>query len=116
MAYPTEAKNVRATYRFYPSRVRFVGTIPHGKSTREVAIDIDPDLIVRIAAALRATDGGRRCHWMDGAGPLHRDPYGYIGHAMWHVENPDQPMPCIDHSKVIDMVSLPAGNAPGDDS
>ena len=33
MSSPTEAKNIRATHRFYPSRVRFVGTIPHGKST-----------------------------------------------------------------------------------
>lgn len=61
MSSPTEAKHVRATHRFYPSRVRFVGTIPHGKSTREIAIDIDPELILRIADAIRATDGGRAC-------------------------------------------------------
>jgi hypothetical protein len=107
---PTEAKRVRATHRFYPSRVRFVGTIPHGRSTREVAIDVDPELILRIADALRATDGGRACHGRHQ--PIEPDPYGSIGHAMWHVENPEHPMPCIDHSTIIDVTNvatLPAG-------
>jgi len=105
MSSPTEAKHVRATHRFYPSRVRFVGTIPHGKSTREIAIDVHPDLILRIADAIRATDGGRACR-----GPHDRDdpdPYGSIGHAMWHVENPDRAMPCIDHTTVIDVGDVP---------
>jgi hypothetical protein len=103
---PTEAKHVRATYRFYPSRVRFIGTIPHGKSTREVAIDIDPELILRIAEAIRVTDGGRACKGSrENTDP---DPYGSIGHAMWHVENPEQAMPCVDHSTVIDVIAAPA--------
>lgn len=109
MSSPTEAKGVRATRRFYPSRVRFVGTIPHGKSSREIAIDVDPELILRIADALRATDGGRACHLSHSPQQHDRDPYGSIGHAMWHVENPDRPMPCIDHETVIDMDVLPAG-------
>jgi hypothetical protein len=76
---------------------------------REIAIDVDPELILRIADALRATDGGRKCFWVGGNGPRHPNPYGNIGHALWHVENPDHPMPCIDHSTVIDVGSLPAG-------
>jgi hypothetical protein len=106
----TEAKNVRATHRFYPSRVRFVGTIPHGKSTREVAIDVEPELILRIADTLRATDGGRACRTRHEK--LDPDPYGSIGHAMWHVDNPEHAMPCVDHTTVIDVVdasALPAG-------
>lgn len=116
MPHPTEAKSVRATHRFYPSRVRFVGTIPHGKGTREVAVDVDPDLILRIADALRATDGGRACH---GSHKLpDTDPYAQIGHVMWHVENPEHVMPCIDHSTVIDVVDTPALSAgtPEDDA
>lgn len=30
----------------------------------------------------------------------------YVGHAIWHVENEDLPMPSIDHSKIIDTKSL----------
>jgi len=111
MPSPTEAKHVRATHRFYPSRVRFVGTIPHGKSTREIAIDVDPELILRIADALRATDGGRACS--RNSSRSDSDPYGSIGHAMRHVENPEHVMPCIDDHTIIDMDALPAG-APED--
>jgi len=107
MSYPKEAKNVRATHRFYPSQVRFLGTIPHGKSTREIAMDVDPELILRIADALRATDGGRACH--NDRQPTDPDPYGSIGHAMWHVENPEHVMPCLDNHTIIDMDTLAAG-------
>lgn len=103
----TEAKHVRATHRFYPSRVRFVGSIPQGKGTREVAVDVDPDMILRIADALRATDGGRACRQRNEI--LDPDPYGAIGHAMWHVDNPERPMPCITGA-VIDMDALAAGS------
>ena len=106
MSSPTEAKHVRATHRFYPSRVRFVGTIPHGKSTREIAIDVHPDLILRIAEALRATDGGRACRGRHER--LDPDPYASIGHAMWHVENPEHVMPCLDNTTVIDVDTRPA--------
>ena len=107
MSGPTEAKHVRATHRFYPSSVRFVGTIPHGRSTREVAMDVSPALILRIADAIRATDGGRACSRRHATPDP--DPYGSIGHAMWHVENPDRPMPCIT-GIVIDVdAALPAG-------
>lgn len=110
MPYPTEAKRVRATHRYYPERVRFLGEIPHAKSTREVAIDVAPETICRIADALRATRG-QACHALASNVPPHlRDEEWHVGHAMWHVDHPDRPMPCIDHSKVIDMQSLPSGD------
>ena len=112
MSAPTEAKHVRVTHRFYPSQVRFVGTIPHGKSTREVAIDVDPELILRIADALRATDGGRACR--NRHEKLDRDPYGSIGHAMWHVHNPEHVMPCLDNTTVIDVTETPALPTPSE--
>lgn len=97
-----EAKNVRVAHRFYPSRVRFEGDIPHGTSTRQIAVDVPPELILKIADALRATTGACAGDLRDG-----------IGHAIWHVHHPEHVMPCIDSNKVIDLGALPA--APGDD-
>ncbi len=54
MSYPTEARGVTVRGLAGTSRVRFVGTIPHGKSTRQIAMDVHPDLIVKIAAAAAA--------------------------------------------------------------
>lgn len=88
-------------------RIRFLAVIPHGRGTREVAIDVPPELILRLADALRATRG-TAC---DSSTSRHVDATdaGYhVGHAVWHAERPDEPMPCIDHSMVIDMASLPA--------
>ena len=99
-----EAKNVFVTHRFYPSSVRFEGDIPHGKSTRQIAVDVPPELILKIADALRATTGACAGDLRDG-----------IGHAIWHVHHPEHVMPCLDHSKVIDLDALPAGSA-GDDA
>lgn len=99
--YPVEAKRARFTHRYFPNRVRFTGDIPHGKTTREVAIDVDPALICKIADAIRATRD--TC----AKGRVHED--FNIGHAIWHVDHPDHVMPCLDErSKVIDMQALPA--------
>lgn len=92
-----EAEFAHATHRFYPTRVRFVGLLPHGKHTRDIAIDVDPELICGIADAIRAT---RHTCAVDVDGE-----FG-IGHAMWHVHNPDALMPCLDfgrRGKVIDV-------------
>lgn len=106
MSKVAEAKNVYPSHRFFPARVRFCGEIPHGKSTRSIAVDVDPELICKIADALRTV---HKCHrrsgdeitTLDGLQQVWRD---QIGHAMWHVTNPEAVMPCLDHnSKVIDV-------------
>lgn len=51
--FPTEAKEI--TVLGLVHSVRFLGTIPHGKNKRQIAMDVHPDLIVKIAAALIAT-------------------------------------------------------------
>ena len=109
--FPTEAKSVAVRGLAGAGRVRFVGTIPHGKHTRQVAMDVHPELIVKIAAALIATkDCACDSAWQ--RQHRHHSEMGWQpGHAIWHVENPDMPMPCVDHSKVIDMDALPSGIA-----
>jgi hypothetical protein len=105
--FPTEAKYVCVKGLSGATRVRFIGAIPHGKGTRQISIDVHPDLIVKIAAALIAT---RDCACDSESKRQWRPPHemGWRpGHAIWHVENPERPMPCIDHQKVIDMSALP---------
>lgn len=102
--YPAEAKSVRFTHRYFPGRVRFTGDIKHGKTTREVAIDVDPELICKIADAIRATRD--TCS----KGRPHED--FNIGHAIWHVHHSDRPMPCLPSGRVIDVLDetkLPPG-------
>jgi hypothetical protein len=90
-------------------QIRFLAIIPHGRGTQEVAVDISPDLILRIADALRATQGtacdARTSHHTDEPNKsLHEEhavrhvehAVWHVEHAVWHVEHPKSPMPCID--------------------
>lgn len=103
--FPTEAKNMYVYGLSGSTRVRFTGDIPHGKSTRQIAIDVHPELIVQIAAALLATkdcacdSDFQRQH-------RHHSEYGWQpGHALWHVHNPDRPMPCVHGIDVSDALA-----------
>lgn len=118
--YPTEAKKVYVRGLAGGNRVRFIGTIPHGKSTRDIAVDVHPDLIVQIAAALIATkDCACDSKWQ--RQHRHHSEMGWqCGHAIWHVENPDRPMPCIsgqviDVSTAITIPSTPTSDLPDHD-
>lgn len=92
------------------SRVRFLATIKHGKGRRQVAVDVPPEVILRLAACIEATaDGacdGKHYRFVRDAGERY-----VTGHAVWHYDRPEQPMPCIDHSTVIDMQALPGVGA-----
>lgn len=105
--YPSQAQKVRVVGLAGTTRVRFVGEVQHGRSTRSVAVDVHPELIVRIAAALVATkDCACDTRWQRER--RHPSELGWLpGHAIWHVENPEMPMPCVDHDRVIDMDALP---------
>lgn len=93
-----------------------VATIRHGNGTREIRVNLDTEMILRLADAIRATANGA-CD-----GQHHRiirdEGQEYtVAHAVWHIQHPDMPMPCIDHSNVIDVVevnALPAGEGKDD--
>ncbi len=104
--FPTMPRQIHLEGLTGIGQIRFLAVIPHGKGTREVAVDVPANLIVRIADALRATQGtacdSKHRKLVDGT-----DEGYHCGHAIWHVERPELAMPCIDHSSVIDMSSLP---------
>jgi len=123
-AYPTAAQNIQVIGLAGSSRVRFSGRIPHGKARygREVVMDVDPLLILRIADAIHATSGHACCdpafdhcdlkhrEGVYEAGRMTKDELERfalthrIGHAIWHVDNPDMPMPCRrSRGSVIDI-------------
>lgn len=88
--------------------VRVCTTISAGRGTRDIPVDLEPKLIVRLAYLLEATKDGAcdtsTSRIVDG------DRNGYhVGHAVWHLRNPERAVPCIDPAMVIDMRSLPSG-------
>jgi hypothetical protein len=89
--------------------IRFVARIKAGRGEREVPIDVDPGTIVALARALEATRWGACDNENRKFVDATRDGY-IVGHALWHLENPERVMPCIDPSRVIDMRSLTAGD------
>ncbi len=106
--FPTQPERVSVEGMAGTNRVRFLATIKHGKGTRDVAVDVPVEVILRLAECIEATADGA----CDGQHHrIVRDPgQRYIaGHAVWHFNRPDEPCPCIDHSTVIDMGTLPAG-------
>lgn len=75
--------------------------IPHGKHSRMVDVVVSADTIFELAEAFIATAG----HACDSRGARIADAVPgrpNVGHALWHLQNPEDPMPCIDHSTVIE--------------
>lgn len=109
--FPTQPLQVHLAGLPGINRIRFLAVIPHGRATREVAVDVPPALILRIADALRATAGtacdSKHSRFVDA-----NDDGQHLGHAIWHVERPDLPMPCVDSGSVIDV--LDEGALPGE--
>jgi hypothetical protein len=100
--FPTRPKHVHLAGLAGINKVRFLAIVSHGRGTREVAVDVPPELILKIADALRAT-AGHACSRKNARISDAVDGVPNCGHAIWHVEHPEEPMPCIDHSTVIDM-------------
>jgi hypothetical protein len=107
--FPVEAKYKYLQGLAGSSQIRFCATIPHGKKNRDIVLDIDPALILKIAHAIRATGNGE-CRDKR----YNPQPEPTIGHAVWHLDNPEMPMPCVDHSTVIDVPVLLAPEPLGD--
>lgn len=83
MSHPTRPKEIHLAGMEFLGQIRFLAVIPHGRGTREVAVDVPPDLITALADALRATRG-TAC---DTATRRFVDPSdsGYhVAHAVWH--------------------------------
>src|SRR5215813_15511683 len=93
--FPTEPERVHISGLAGSNAIRFLATIKHGNGTRDVAVDVPPEVILRLADCIRAT-ADRAC---DGKSHRHcpvEEKY-VCGHAVWHYDHPEDPMPCIDH-------------------
>lgn len=107
--YPIQPEHVSVEGMAGINRVRFLATIKHGKGTRQVAVDVPAEVILKLAECIEATADGA-CdgeHYRIARDPGQRY---VVGHAVWHLQRPDAPCPRIDHSKVIDMDALPSGD------
>ena len=100
--FPTKPTHVHLAGMTGLGKIRFLAVVPHGRGTREVAVDVPPDLILALADALRATRG-TACDTKSSRYCDATEEGYHVGHAVWHVQNPDAAMPCIDHSSVIDV-------------
>lgn len=102
MKIPTLGKIVTVRGRNGAMDFVLVVEIPHGKRTRTIEVPIEPLQILALADVLnccpehimRVPSTDRR-----GPGEIHAN----IGHAVWHLENPDRPRPCLpDGGAVLD--------------
>ena len=54
--------------------IRFETSLPHGKGKQEVGVEVPIATLIRLGEILKHTKAP--------------------GHAAWHLENPDSPLPC----------------------
>lgn len=91
-------------------RVRFSGSIPHGPGKRTIWMTVEADDICRLADAIRGCphnyeepSTGRKPRTLEEA-KQSRYVVLWCGHAVWHIEHPDRPMPCRpDDERLIDV-------------
>lgn len=91
-------------------RVRFLGSVLHGASGRAVQLDLEVEDVLRLARAIEGCPHnyeeprtGRRPRTLEEA-KHSKFVLCNMGHAVWHLEHPDRPMPCRpDDEKLIDV-------------
>lgn len=117
--FPTEATFGHFRGRNGSRDIVVYATIPHGKHRRAVEIAIEPEQILALADAIRCCpqhvgesvpvasneDGSIRYAWRD---------YVNLGHAVWHMDNPNSVRPCLPmDGRTIDVGpddrALPSG-------
>jgi len=118
---PKQAKLVHVQGLAY-GRIRFLATFPRGRSRVPVELDVDGELLVAIARHIRGCPEsyeeprtGRRPATMEEALSDPRYVFSWGGHAIWHMDHPEDLMPCLPvGTKVLDVgPELPAlGSSP----
>lgn len=90
-------------------RVRFSGSIQHGAGRREITMTIEAEDVVHLANALQGCPHNYEDVRGNKPRTLEQARQGKFaltncGHAVWHLEHPDRPMPCRpDDEKLIDI-------------
>ena len=101
-------------------RVRFVSAHKHGQHTRYVEVDMDHEVILKLADCIRGCHGvyedtstGEKPRDLKHAQSDPKFVVTWIAHAVWHLQHPESLMPCLQHdANIIDVPGLlPAKDA-----
>jgi hypothetical protein len=79
--------------------------VPHGKKSRTIEVALEPLAILALADAIRCCpEHILGTHRTGRSGPGPEATCVNLGHAVWHLENPDAVRPCLPmHSSIIDV-------------
>ncbi len=86
-------------------RIKICVRIPRGKTkAQQVDVYLSARTVLALADAIRCCPD--RINEDPATGRKGAEfPPEWIGHAFWHLEHPDQPRPCLDHSRrMIDVL------------
>jgi hypothetical protein len=105
-----EAKVISYLGRNGARDVLLTVTIPHGEKTRDVKVPLEVDLILKLADAIRCCpDHILETPRTGKQGPGPEAVPTNIGHAVWHIDNPEAPRPCLPWGgRIIDVGEAPA--------
>lgn len=102
-------------------KVRYIAVVKHGKGKRRIEVSISYKDILKLADAIQGCQcvyedvrTGKRPKTLTEALTNANFTPVYIGHAIWHLQNPDHVMPCLESNEFIeisDVISLAAPNS-----
>lgn len=96
-------------------QLRLLVLIPHGKGTRQIHVEMPAEAIMRLADCIRGCpqhvyEDPRTGDMPADMAQVQREPRFvpmWIGHAVWHLEHPEDLMPCPPQNrKVYDVPGL----------
>lgn len=83
-------------------RVVFHVAWKEGRGQRQVNVRVDAETILALADAIRCCDDHIKEDYKTGQRGV--GSYRNIGHALWHLENPEMVRPCLAHgAEIIDV-------------
>jgi hypothetical protein len=104
--FPAEGVVTRIRGRNGACDVALTVTIPHGKRSRDIEVALQPEFILALAKAIDCCpEHILETHRTGKRGPGPEATYVNLGHAVWHLENPGMPRPCLPtHGQIIDVM------------
>lgn len=80
--------------------------IPHGKRSRDIEVALKPAFVLALARAIDCCpEHILETHRTGKRGPGPEATYVNLGHAVWHLEHPEAPRPCLPmHGQIIDVM------------
>lgn len=111
--FPPEGKVTGIRGRDGACDVVLTVAVPHGKRSRDVEVPLSPTFILALADAIRCCpEHILETHRTGKRGPGPEASIANLIHAVWHLEHPDMPRPCLPNGAIIDVMDetkLPPG-------